>query len=260
MAESSSVVVLRAGTRADVPGLVALGRAVVPPTYGPIDAVYAQRMLDEWWTVERFTDSLGRARFLVAEHDGEVVAMATVGRLSASHRDFPHVTGDREVMWKLYVHPDHQGLGLGRRLLAEVEAMVEGDELWLEVVDGNEQAFAFYRAQGFTEVEADKVLEKGMTAVAEGSAEIAKETDQPAAVQVAEEVHDEVADKVIAQVVETVQQQVSEAVRDQGGDMKDLQEKVEQIVMEKVAETVQQKADEVQQQSSAGTEEKKVIL
>ena len=163
MAESSSVVeehvqrvstpLIRPGTREDVPGLVALGRAVVPPTYGPIDAVYAQRMLDEWWTVERFTDSLGRARFLVAEHDGEVVAMATVGRLSASHRDFPHVTGDREVMWKLYVHPDHQGLGLGRRLLAEVEAMVEGDELWLEVVDGNEQAFAFYRAQGFTEVE-----------------------------------------------------------------------------------------------------------
>jgi ribosomal protein S18 acetylase RimI-like enzyme len=163
MAEAPAVVEVRAqrapgplirpGTRDHVPGLVALGRAVVPPTYGPIDAVYAQRMLDEWWTTERFTDSLTRAHFLVAEHDGEVVAMATVGRLSASHRDFPHVTGDREVMWKLYVHPEHQGLGLGRRLLAEVESMVEGDELWLEVVDGNEQAFAFYRAHGFAEVE-----------------------------------------------------------------------------------------------------------
>ena len=56
-------------------------------------------------------------------------------------------------MWKLYVHPDHQGRGIGSRLLADVEAMVEGDELWLEVVDGNDQAFDFYRARGFEEVE-----------------------------------------------------------------------------------------------------------
>ena len=84
---------------------------------------------------------------------GQVVAMANIGRLRQSYRDFPHVTGDREVMWKLYVHPDHHGRGIGSRLLAEVEAMVEGDELWLEVVDGNDQAFDFYRARGFEEVE-----------------------------------------------------------------------------------------------------------
>ena len=144
---------IRAGTRADIPGLRALGEAVVPPTYGPIDAAYAQRMLDEWWTPAVFAASLERNAHVVAERDGEVVAMANVGRLSASYRDFPHVHGDREVMWKLYVHPDHQGLGIGRRLLDEVEALVEGDELWLEVVDGNEQAFAFDRAHGFVEVE-----------------------------------------------------------------------------------------------------------
>ena len=127
--------------------------AVVPPTYGPIDAAYAQRMLDEWWTPEVFATSLERNAHLVAEVDGEVVALANLGRLSQSYRDFPHVTGDREVMWKLYVHPDHQGRGIGSRLLAEIEALVEGDELWLEVVDGNEQAYDFYRARGFEEVE-----------------------------------------------------------------------------------------------------------
>jgi len=146
-------VTVRPGTLADVPAFRALGEAVVPPTYGPIDAAYARRMLDEWWVPEVFETSLARNPHLVAEVDGEVVALANLGRLSQSYRDFPHVSGDREVMWKLYVHPDHHGRGIGSRLLADVEAMVEGDELWLEVVDGNDQAFDFYRARGFEEVE-----------------------------------------------------------------------------------------------------------
>jgi hypothetical protein len=112
--------------------------------------------------------------------------------------------------------------------------------------------------QGFTEVDAERILEKGMTAVAEVSAEVATETDKPAAVQVAEEVHEEVAEKVIAQMLETVQQQVIEAVEEQSGQIEGLQEKVEQILMEKVAEAVQKKAEEVQQADR--TEEKKEVL
>jgi hypothetical protein len=112
--------------------------------------------------------------------------------------------------------------------------------------------------QGFTEVEAEQVLEKGMIAVTEASAEVAKETDTPEAVQVAEEVHEEVAEKVVAQVIETVQQQVTQAVH-QGMQAAQLQEKVEQIVMEKIAESVQKKAEEVKQPEQ-GTEEKKEVL
>lgn len=152
-AVAGAAVRLRPGTAADIPAFRALGEAVVPVTYGPIDAAYAQRMLDEWWIPEVFEKSLERNTHLVAERDGEVVALANLGRLARSYREFPHVTGDREVMWKLYVHPDHQGLGIGSRLLTEVEALVEGDELWLEVVDGNDQAYDFYLARGFVEVE-----------------------------------------------------------------------------------------------------------
>ena len=150
---SSAEITVRRGTVDDIPGFRALGEAVVPPTYGPIDPAYAQRMLDEWWIPEVFEKSLARNVHLVAERDGQVVALCSFGRLSRSYRDFPYVTGDREVMWKLYVHPDHQGLGIGSRLLAQVEALVEGDELWLEVVDGNDAAFDFYRSHGFEEVE-----------------------------------------------------------------------------------------------------------
>jgi hypothetical protein len=68
--------------------------------------------------------------------------------------------------------------------------------------------------QGFTAVEAEKVLEKGMTAATVISAEAAKDADKPQAAHVAEDVHEVVAEKVVAQVLETVQQQVTEAVQD----------------------------------------------
>jgi hypothetical protein len=113
---------------------------------------------------------------------------------------------------------------------------------------------------GFAEVEAEKVLEKGMGAVTEVSAEVVKETDKSQAVQVAEEVHEVVAEQVVAQVLETVQKQVTEAVADQIAQAENLQEKVEQIVMEKVAEAVQKSADQVQQQPDDRTEEKKDVL
>lgn len=146
-------VVLRPGTVDDIPGLRALGEAVVPATYGPIDAAYAQKMLDEWWTPEVFAMSLERNAHVVAERGGQVVALANLGRLTASYRDFPDISDEREVMWKLYVHPDHQGLGIGSRLLEEIEQLVDGEELWLEVVDGNVRAVDFYQARGFVEVE-----------------------------------------------------------------------------------------------------------
>jgi hypothetical protein len=114
--------------------------------------------------------------------------------------------------------------------------------------------------QGFKEVEAEKVLEKGMIAVAEVSAEVARASDQPQAVQVAEEVHEEVAEKVVAQVMETVQQQVTEVMQEQAGQVAEkIQEKVEQIVMEKIAETVQEKAEEVTPPSDGGGEKKDVL-
>jgi hypothetical protein len=113
---------------------------------------------------------------------------------------------------------------------------------------------------GFTAVEAEKVLEKGMSALTEESAEVARETEVPQAVAVAEEVHEQVAEQLVAQVLETVQQQVTEAVQDQGGQPEKLQEKVQEIVMEKVAEAVHKKAEEVQQQTEPGAEVKKEIL
>jgi hypothetical protein len=112
--------------------------------------------------------------------------------------------------------------------------------------------------QGFTAVEAEKVLEKGMSAVTEVSAEATKETDQPEAVEVAEEVHENVTEKVVAQVLATVETQVAKAVQNQGEQAEMLQEKVEEIVMEKVAKAVQKRAEKINQPE--GLEEKKAVL
>jgi hypothetical protein len=112
--------------------------------------------------------------------------------------------------------------------------------------------------QSFSAVETEKVLEKGMGAVTELSAEVSKEAGQPEAVQVAEEAHVELAEKVAAQVVQAVQQQVTQTIQGELGEK--LHEKVEEMVMEKVAQAVQKKAEEVQKQNEHGTEEKKDIL
>jgi len=118
--------------------------------------------------------------------------------------------------------------------------------------------------QGFTEVDAEQVMEKGMIAVTEASAEAAKDTTTTEAVLVAEDVHKDVADKVVAQMIEAVQQQVTDAVQQQvteavQGQAEQIQEKVEQMVMEKVAEAVQKKADEVTQAELCGDEKKAVL-
>jgi hypothetical protein len=112
--------------------------------------------------------------------------------------------------------------------------------------------------QGFTAVEPEKVLKKGMSGVMRASALVSQQADKPEAVQVAHEVHEQVAERVVAQVIETVQQQVTEAV--QRAEAEHLQEKVEEIVMEKVADAVQKKAEEVQQQKEQRVEEKRDII
>ena len=98
--------------------------------------------LAAWWSPEAVDRGIRNGITLIALDDEKVVGMVGLGQEEGFW-----------VMWKLYVHPDHHGHGIGSRLLVEVESRVEGDELWLEVVDGNDRAVAFYRDRGFEEVE-----------------------------------------------------------------------------------------------------------
>ena len=130
---------IRPGTVDDAAALAELGRAVVPATYGPIDAAEAERTLTTWWSEEALAESLGRLPHWVAEDaGGRLVGISNLGS-----------RGDRQVMWKLYIHPEQQGTGLGRALLERVLEENDDQPLWLSYVDGNDNAAGFYAAHGF---------------------------------------------------------------------------------------------------------------
>lgn len=137
----AAIATIRPGSVDDAAALAELGRAVVPATYGPIDAAEAERTLTTWWSEEALAESLGRLPHWVAEDPtGRLVGVANLGT-----RD------GRQVMWKLYVHPDQQGSGLGRALLDRVVDENGDQTLWLSYLDGNANAAGFYAAQGFVE-------------------------------------------------------------------------------------------------------------
>ncbi len=140
MSGAAQPVLVRPAGSADVEGVVELGRAVVPATYEPLSASYATWCLERWWSPDVVRDSVGSLPHWVAvDTDDRVLGVANLGDLDA-----------QPVMWKLYVHPEHHGSGLGSRLLAEVIAAAPAP-LVLERLSGNRRAADFYAGRGFVE-------------------------------------------------------------------------------------------------------------
>jgi acetyltransferase len=96
--------------------------------------------------LEAITDS---ARVvLVSEQDGEVVAMAHLAPSRAAN------AAHRAEVQRVAVAAGVRRLGVGRRLMAAVEATARGRSLtllWLTTHDGSE-ACAFYEALGYTKL------------------------------------------------------------------------------------------------------------
>lgn len=132
-------VVLRVAGPDDVPALVRFGEDVVPAHYAPlIGEAAARAQVRDWWRPEQLAEAVAAGQVVLAEADGALVGMAQRGRWGADH-----------VVWKLYVHPDHRGTGLGPRLLAQLTAGLDGDRVLLEHFAANERAAAFYEREGF---------------------------------------------------------------------------------------------------------------
>ena len=135
---------IRAADGNDLLAVLDVGHRTWPVTYGPIAGEdYVAMGLAKWWTKDATIPAIRAGRVTVAEVDGEVVGIASVG---------PHE--NHLALWKLYVLPEHQGRGIGSALLDSVVARATEDypQIRLSYLDGNTSAEGFYRSRGFVEI------------------------------------------------------------------------------------------------------------
>ena len=121
---------------------------IVRPDFADVQRQFA----DEW--VPELAESFanpGSDAYRVAKVDGELVGIAAV---VDGPQDWEHDAGfvpspaDRELA-RLYVSPAHHGTGLAQELL---DAVDDGRDLYLWLIDGNDRAHRFYQRRGFVDL------------------------------------------------------------------------------------------------------------
>jgi len=147
---------IRPATPDDAPAIRRIARASWRAGYGDIVAEETiDAAIDSWYGVADLRETVGRrdARFLVAEHDCEVVGF---GQALAAE---PTVRDEAELA-RLYVRPDHWEAGIGSALLARLEDWLRergADRLRLAVLADNDAANAFYESRGYRRVESREI-------------------------------------------------------------------------------------------------------
>jgi L-amino acid N-acyltransferase YncA len=132
-------------------------RRALPADLPAVAEIYGREALEGTATFDHeprpmalWEDKLaGDDRFLVAEHEGEVIGYAS----SAPFRPKPAYGRTRET--GVYVAPGHQGLGTGRKLYDALLAQLADDGVHLAVAAvalPNPGSIALHRACGFEEV------------------------------------------------------------------------------------------------------------
>ncbi len=133
---------VRDAVREDVGAICRFGEAHIRPHYAPLIGVLpADEQVRRWWNEDHVSTAVAAGRVVVAEYDGGILGVGQRGRSGADH-----------VVYKLYVHPEHRGLGLGRRLLDALIGQLpqDADRLHIEHFAANARAGAFYEREGFT--------------------------------------------------------------------------------------------------------------
>jgi ribosomal protein S18 acetylase RimI-like enzyme len=145
-ADEGGLIATRWSTAADDRGLAEVHRDAWRYAYaGIIPGVTLERMISRrgpsWWA--RMHDRGFRA--LVLECDEALVGYATLGRSRA-----PSIRPRGEI-YELYIRPEYQGCGLGRRLFGEARGQLRRhglDGLLVWALADNQIACRFYRAMG----------------------------------------------------------------------------------------------------------------
>jgi ribosomal protein S18 acetylase RimI-like enzyme len=134
--------VVRDAEHDDVMAICRFGEAYIRPHYAPlIGAPAADQQVRNWWNETHIGAAVAEGLVVVAETDGQLVGVGQRGRSGADH-----------VVYKLYIHPQHRGRGLGPQLIDALTRQLpaNADRLYIEHFVANERAGAFYEREGFT--------------------------------------------------------------------------------------------------------------
>ncbi|WP_423745536.1 GNAT family N-acetyltransferase (plasmid) [Haladaptatus sp. SPP-AMP-3] len=146
----NDAVPIRGAREDDAAAIQRVARASWHAAYDDVMGAEAvEETVDSWFAVENVVADVNRDErpFFVAERKGTVVGFV-IG--------IPD--GEREAgfhLYRIYVHPDHWGAGVGTRLLDRFEAELRGQNvmrLQLSAIGPNENAIGFYEARGFERI------------------------------------------------------------------------------------------------------------
>ena len=142
------MITIRKANLEDIPQIRAVGSASWRATYTDIfPDEFIENALEQWWSEASFQRSIPNAAVcnLVAEQDGQIVGtlLATVN---------PGEDGQVHL-FKLYIHPDHFGQGIGKQLWQTyLQHLAPGvKRVDLEVEPQNARAIQFYTRLSFQE-------------------------------------------------------------------------------------------------------------
>ncbi|WP_295806644.1 GNAT family N-acetyltransferase [uncultured Nitratireductor sp.] len=135
---------LRTASERDLPALRTL---LVETWHDTYDAIYGQARVNEITDVWHSLAALGarlkqpHSEFVLADNGRRIGGMAFA---AAENK------GQEVKLRQLYVHPECQGIGIGKALFAEIaQCFPEARFITLEVDEANSAARAFYARLGF---------------------------------------------------------------------------------------------------------------
>ncbi|ELZ15766.1 GNAT family N-acetyltransferase [Natrinema thermotolerans] len=140
---------VRSATEDDFDAITAVARATWHDTYDELDAETIDDTVDAWYTDDSMPLEAPGTVVLVCERDDELVG-------------FTHAVAQGETadVLRMYVHPDHQGEGVGsalhERLMATLEE-TEAEEVRSFDFAFNDASRRFYEGLGFEQTDEGEV-------------------------------------------------------------------------------------------------------